>query len=200
MSIRILLVDDHPAILSGLAAILSREPDFTIVGQARDGEQALALCASLTPDILLVDLHLPKIDGWTVIAQAKTPAIAISSRTGDEDIHRALAAGARGYLSKDADAEEFTSAVRTVARGKRYLPLSIAAALGERHDFEDLSERELDVLQELGTGASNKEIAGRLHVSESTIKQHIGNILSKLRADDRTSAVLIAIDRGLIRR
>lgn len=204
MKIRVLLVDDHPVVLSGLAAILCAQPDIEVCGQARSGDEALATLERVAVDVILMDLHMPGMDGWTAMERIRERwksirVIAISSFLGDEDVHRALAAGARGYLPKDAGASEITAAVRTVHRGLRSISADAASALASRIDYEELSARELEVLQAMAHGRSNKEIATEIGVTESTVKQHVGSILSKLGVEDRTSAVVRGLERGLIR-
>ncbi|MBL8229543.1 MAG: response regulator transcription factor [Bryobacterales bacterium] len=205
MKIRVLLVDDHPVVLSGLAAILCAQPDIEVCGEARSGDAALAVLERVEVDVVLLDLHMPGMDGWSAMEQIREKwksvrVIAISSFLGDEDVHRALAAGAKGYLPKDSDASEITAAVRTVHRGLRSISADAASALASRIDYEELSAREMEVLQAIAHGRSNKEIAAEIGVTESTVKQHVGSILSKLGVEDRTGAVVLAMERGLIRR
>lgn len=201
--IRLLVVDDHPVVREGLVAILNRQPDMTVAGEAGDGATAVAQYAALSPDVVLIDLNLPVMDGWSTMAaiRARDPKarfVAISSFSGDEDIDRALRSGAKGYVLKDSDAAEIAAAVRAVSQGQRYVPASAAAALAARVEYEPLSERECQVLRLIARGASNKEIGAALSLAESTVKWHVNSILSKLRVDDRTAAVVLALERGLL--
>ena len=202
--IRILVVDDHAIVRSGLIAILKRYPEFIVAGEAHNGEAALDLWARLRPDVTLMDLAMPVLDGWGAIHQirkldANTRIIAISTFAGDQDVERALKAGARGYLLKDADEDEVVAAIRAVHQGQRRLPQHIGEILALGADFEPLSEREVQVLQLIAEGKSNKEIANQHGLVESTVKGHVNSILSKLGVDDRTAAVTLAISRGIIR-
>lgn len=203
--IRVLLADDHPVVLNGLAAIVQRAAEMEVVGMARSIAEARVIAGSAGAHVALVDLHFPDGDGATLIAELRAlepppRVVAISSFLGDEEVHRALKAGARGFVPKDADAEEIVEAIRAVHKGLRHVSPAAAAALAKRLEYEELSARELEVLAGICQGASNKEIGERLGVTESTVKQHVGHILEKLNAPDRTAAALEAIDRGLIRR
>ena len=200
--IRVLLVDDHPVVRSGLAAIL-QTAGITVAAQAATGKEAIERYFECAPDVVLMDLKLPDLDGWTAISairarDANARVIAISSFSGDEDIHRALRSGAKGYLMKDADAAEIVSAVRTVQEGLRYVPPAAAAALAARMAYEPLSERERGILKLIARGNNNREIGAALGLSESTVKWHINSLLSKLGVDDRTAAVTVARERGIL--
>lgn len=203
-SVRVLVVDDHLIVRSGLVAILGRYPGLLLAGEASDGEQAVELHARLSPDVTLMDLSLPRLDGWQAIArirQADPSAriIAISTLAGDQDVERALKAGARGYLLKDADEEEIVDAIRAVHQGLRRVPQQVGEILAAGAGFQPLSDREILVLQLIAEGNSNKEIAAAHRIVESTVKGHVNNILSKLGVDDRTAAVTVALTRGIIR-
>ncbi len=202
--IRILLVDDHAIVRSGLSAMFARYPELAVVGEASDGETAVKDYARLRPDVTLMDLALPGLDGWQAIAEIRKSEpnariIAISAFAGDQDVQRAIKAGARGYLLKDADEDEIVGAIRTVHQGLRWVTREIGELLAAGADFEPLSAREIQVLQLIAEGRTNKEIAGECGVVESTVKGHVVKILSKLGVDDRTAAVTLAIGRGVIR-
>ncbi len=204
MLIRLLVVDDHPVVRSGLVAIIGRQPGMEVAAQAVDGFDAVEKYFSIRPNVCLMDLSMPGMDGWDAMAviRARDPRakiIAVSSFGGDEDIHRALAQGASGYLFKDATESEIAAAVRAVATGLRHLPPGAAQVLSKRLAYHELSERELEVIEMAARGLSNKDIASQLSITESTIKGHMSRILTKLDATDRTGAVRIAIERGLIR-
>jgi two-component system, NarL family, response regulator len=201
--IQILLVDDHPVVLEGLTTMIHAQPDMVVVGTATNGAQALEQFQKLQPDITLMDLRLPLMSGIEATAKirAKSPTaqiIVLTSYDGDEDIYRALEAGARAYLLKDMVRTELIEAIRTVHAGQRFLPSSVANRLADRLSSPDLTARELDVLQFIAKGFSNKRIAVALGISENTVKLHIKNILSKLCVDDRTQAAVLAIQRGII--
>ena len=205
--IRVLVVDDHPVVRQGLIAILGYEPDIEVVGDAADGEQAVRLILERRPDVVLLDLRLPKLDGVEVMRQVRAQApqvrfLVLTTYDTDEYIGPALAAGAQGYLLKDALPDELARGVRAVMRGAAALEPAVAARLlermaeGERGD--ELSERELEVLRLLVAGASNKSIAAQLGLSENTIKTHISRIFAKLGVQSRAEAVAVALQRGLV--
>jgi DNA-binding NarL/FixJ family response regulator len=205
--IRVLVVDDHPVVRQGLIAILGYEPDIEVVGDAADGEQAVRLILERRPDVVLLDLRLPRLDGVEVMRQVRAQApevrfLVLTTYDTDEYIGPALAAGAQGYLLKDALPEELARGVRAVMRGAAALEPAVAARLlermaeGERGD--ELSERELEVLRLLVAGASNKAIAAQLSLSENTIKTHISRIFAKLGVQSRAEAVAVALQRGLV--
>lgn len=200
----VLIVDDHFMIRFGLVSALSQEADLKIVGAARNGREALEMFESFRPDVTLMDGILPDIHGVEVIRQIITnhPAariILVSINETAEDVHRAMEAGAWGYLPKSSEHRWLLDAIRTVASGKRYLPPEIQSRLAERNLHVQLSERELQVLRLVAKGKANKEIADELSVGEGTIKTHLKHLLSKLDAPDRTRAVTLAIERGLLR-
>lgn len=202
--IQILIAEDHAVVRQGLAAIINDEPDMTIVAQAENGQQAIALYRQHQPDVVLMDLQMPILDGVAAITQIKSEfadahIIVLTTYDGDEDIYRGLQAGARGYLLKGATAEEMLNAIRQVHQGQKYIPLQVAAKLVERLNSTELTDRELEVLQLLVVGKSNADIAIALSVSERTVKFHINNIFNKLGVSDRTQAVIQALKRGLAR-
>lgn len=202
--VTVVIVDDHPVVRDGLSAMLSTEPDIKVIGEAANGSEALALLRKLRPKIVLMDLMLPDINGADVIQQisrvsADIGFIVLTSLAGDEDIYRALEAGARGYLFKDMARKELVQAIRAVNKGLRYIPGQVGSKLAETLPRMDLTFREIEVLQLVAGGLRNKEIAGLLDLAESTINAHVKHILEKLNASDRTQAVTIALRRGIIR-
>ena len=202
--IRVLLADDHPLVREGVRALISRRSDMTVVAEASNGAEAVELFSRHRPDVALIDLRMPGTDGVdaiTIIRERFPDAriIVLTTFHGDEDIYRALRAGAKAYLLKDVGREELLECVRSVSEGRAYLPKSVAAKLAERVAGPQLTARELDVLRLMGAGKSNKEIGGRLRVVEGTVKAHVNNILSKLKVRGRTEAVALAVKRGIIR-
>ena len=202
--IRVLIADDYPAGRAGLVAVLGQEPDFDIVGEAENGDQAVVLFRDLHPDVVLMDLRMPLVDGVNAIRQitAEFPAariLALTTYEGDGDIKRALEAGARGYMLKDMLLSDVIAAVRAVQRGERVIPPAVAARLAEFNDQPDLTEREREVLTLVARGLSNKEIAKAIGRTDETAKIHLKNIFAKLNVTDRTEAVTTALARGLIR-
>ena len=201
--IRILIADDHFLVRIGLIALVNMEPDMEVVGEASDGVQALAIFEKLQPDLTLMDLRMPGKDGIqaTLEIRGKFPAARILMLTtydGDDDIHKALQAGAQGYVLKNSTRETLVPALRSVAAGQRWIPKDIASRLASRKTFEELTPREIEVLHKLARGLANKEIGEALGISEHTVKGHLKNILAKLRVADRTEAVTTAILRGII--
>ena len=205
MKIRILVADDHAVVRMGLVGLIHHEPDLEMVGEAEDGRQALEAVRRMQPDILLTDLRMPEMDGvaLTEVVCREHPAtrvIILSTYEGEEEIHQALEAGARGYLlKKDTLGDDALKAIRAVHAGQRYIPVPVAAILAERLHRSELTAREVEVLQAIATGLSNKRIGDRLGISEGTVKIHVTNILGKLGAADRTEAVTTAIRRGIVR-
>ncbi len=210
--IRILVADDHPVVREGLAAMLSREADFEVVGEAKDGQDAVDKVPVLKPNVVLMDLKMPRMDGVQAIREIKrlypeVEIIVLTTFDSDEYIFQGIESGARGYLLKDAPRDDLFKAVRAVARGESLLQPTVAARLVDRFaelsrrgpGEDTLSERELDVLRLMATGSANKEIATQLVISQSTVKTHVTNIFQKLGASDRTQAVTIALQRGLIK-
>jgi DNA-binding NarL/FixJ family response regulator len=201
--IRILVVEDHPIVRQGLVALLSVVEGVEVVAQASDGAEAVKLFAMHHPDITLTDLRLPKMSGVEVIQNVRADYpqarfIVLTTYDGDEDIYRALQAGARAYLLKGMSVELLVSTIRSVHAGRSIIPPAIAQKLAERMATEQLTQREQDVLQQIVKGKSNKEIGAILDISEATVKTHINNLLGKLGVEDRTQAATAAIQRGLV--
>ncbi len=202
-SIRVLIVEDHNVVRQGLVALLNVAEGLKVVGEAADGVEAIAQIRKHQPDITLIDLRLPRMSGVDVIERIRkeTPQarfIVLTTYDGDEDIYRALKAGARAYLLKGMTSEELIATIRAVHAGKSHIPPVIAQRLAERMGTENLTPREFDVLEQIVDGKSNKEIAAELEVSEATVKTHINSLLSKLGVTDRTQAATAAIRRGLV--
>ena len=201
--IRILVADDHYIVRMGLISLVSTESDMEVVAEAADGNQALDLFAKHHPDLALLDLKMPGKSGiQTAMAiRNKFPSariLVLSAFDGDEDIYRALHAGAQGYVLKNSTGDKLVPALRAVAAGQNWIPKEIASRLASRKLMEELTSREVEVLNELAKGLSNKEIADTLNITEYTVKDHLKNILGKLRVADRTEAVTTAIHRGII--
>jgi two-component system NarL family response regulator len=203
--ITIVIADDHPVVREGLVAIFKSQKDIKVVAEATNGEEALELCNQHLPDVLLLDLRMPKKDGLQVITEltahrlARPRVIVMTTYESEEDIRRALKAGAKGYLVKGTAPQQIRESVRRVAAGESLLPANIAAKLAESMAHPELSERERQVLQYMANGRSNKEIGQVLYISENTVKAHVKSILTKLDAMGRTEAIAIAINRGLIK-
>ncbi|HEY9659139.1 MAG TPA: response regulator transcription factor [Allocoleopsis sp.] len=200
--IRVLVVDDHPVVRQGLIGMLEKAPDIVIVGQGRNGHEAIAVFQQQQPDVTLMDLRMPEMGGVEAITAicnefCNAQIIVLTTYDSDEEIYRGLRAGAKGYLLKDSEPEELLTAIRTVSRGQQYIPSNVAAKLVQRMTAPELSDRELDVLRLVGQGMSNQEISTALNISESTVKTHINRILSKLNVKDRTQAAIIALKRGI---
>jgi DNA-binding NarL/FixJ family response regulator len=201
--IRVLIADDHSVLAHGLALLLECELDITVIGQARNGYEALELFRQHQPDVTLMDLRMPQLDGVAAITAIRAEfndagIIVLTTYDGDEDIYRGLRAGAKGYLLKDAEPDELMAAIRTVHSGKKYIPPNIGAKLVERMSNPQLSDRELEVVRLMVAGKSTQEISAALSIAESTVKYHLNNILSKLGVNDRTQAVLAAVKRGIV--
>ena len=201
--IRILIAEDHAVVRQGFIALLRLVEGFEIVAEATNGLQALALFREHRPDIALMDLRMPGAGGVeSIIAIRKefpdARIIVLTTFDGDEDIFRAIQAGARGYLLKGMDADELIDAIQTVHRGKSRIPAAVAERLAERLSGNALTERETEVLKTIVAGKSNKEIAAALFISEATVKTHINNLLSKLGVADRTQAATMALHRGIV--
>ena len=201
--IRILIADDHYIVRMGLVALVNTEPDMEVVAEAADGAQALELYAKHIPDLALLDMHMPIKNGIqaTMEIRSKFPSarvLILSAFDGDEQIYKALQAGAQGYVFKNSSGEKLIPALRAVVAGQRWIPKEVASRLATRKSFEELTPREVQILNELAKGLANKEIADILNISEHTVKDHLKNILAKLRVADRTEAVTTAIQRGII--
>lgn len=201
--IRILIVDDHPVVCSGLTSMLSAHSELQVIGSAASGEEALTMIEHQHPNIMLLDLRMPGMDGIGVLHALKrmsTPprVIILTSFEKDEDIYRAIRAGAQGYLLKDTTEAEMISAISVVDGGKRYIPRHIAARLADRMMRSDLTGRELQILELVALGSTNKEIAQELNISDNTVRHHVNSIMEKLQVSDRTEAVATAIRRGVL--
>ena len=207
MSIHIVIADDHTVVRQGLKMFLSLDPDLVVVGEATNGEEALDLARKLKPDVVLMDLHMPVMDGIRAITEIRkekldTEVIAVTSVVEDAMVYSALRAGALGYLLKDTRGDELCRAIKAAADGQVQLSPQIAARLIKEVKVPDspekLTEREIDVLRLLAKGLSNKEIASSLSITEKTVKTHVSNILSKLNVPSRTQAALYAVRVGLV--
>ncbi len=201
--VSILIVDDHALMRIGLATSLNLESDMTVVGQASTGQQAIELYAKHQPDVVLMDQRLPDMSGDETTAKLcagfpQAKVIAFTSYHTQEDVFRFVRAGARSYLPKDALLHELLHAIRTVHAGQSYMPPAISALLVDRMQAPELSPRERAVLELIVKGRTNKEIAQALSIAETTVKDHVSSIFTKLRATDRTQASTIAIQRGII--
>lgn len=201
--LKIMLVDDHYLVRMGLASIIALEPDMTVCAEASTGEQALSLFRRHRPDVTLLDLRLPGMNGAETVQaiRAEFPdarLVMISTYVCDEEIYGALQAGAMAYLVKSVQREELIRAVRKAAAGQRHIPAEVAARLADRVTRSQLSTRELEVLRLLVAGRRNREIAGTLDITEGTVKLHVSSILGKLGVTDRTEAVTRALQRGLV--
>ena len=202
-AIRVIIVDDHPVVRFGLASIIGLQPDMVVAGEAGSGEEARAVCNEREADIVLMDLRLPGISGVDAIRELrkshpKLRFIVLTTYDGDEDIHRALECGAQSYLLKAMSHTELANAIRTVHAGSKFIPDSISKSLAGRPPQSDLSSRELEVLELIVKGGSNKEIGETLGISEATVKWHVNMILSRLNVTDRTQATVAALQRGIV--
>jgi DNA-binding NarL/FixJ family response regulator len=201
--IRVLVVDDHPLMREGISAVIQAEQDIVVAGEASDGQQAIEMFRECRPDVTLMDLQMPTMNGIDVIKTIRVefPAarfVVLTTYQGDVQALRALKAGASGYLLKNMIWKDLPESIRVVHTGRRRIPPEVAAALADHVTDDLLSEREVEVLRRVAAGTSNKVIAVELSVSEATIKAHMKNILAKLRANDRTHAVMIAMKRGFL--
>ncbi len=206
MTIRVLVVDDHPVVRSGLVGMLALEEDLEVVGEAGDGDEAVVRVAELTPDVVLMDLRMPRTDGADATARIlagfpMTRVLVLTTYDTDADIVRAVEAGATGYLLKDTPREQLVDAVRAAARGETVLAPPVAARLVSRMRapaVEPLTRREVQVLTEVARGLSNAEIGRELFIGEATVKTHLLRVFGKLGVDDRTRAVTVAMERGIL--
>ena len=211
-AIKILLADDHPVVREGLFAMLSREHDFEVVGEAKDGVEAVNKANELNPDVVLMDLRMPEMDGVEAMRQIRSTMpnvkfIILTTYSDDDYIFSGIEAGARAYLLKDAPRDELFKAIRAVHMGESLIQPVVASKLLDRFtelsrrtpSGEELSGRELEILQLMAKGAANKEISAQLNISQSTVKTHIANIFQKLGVNDRTEAVTQALKKGIIR-
>src|SRR5215469_147340 len=201
--IRILTVDDHPLLREGIAALIKAEADMQLVAEASDGEEGIKQFRLQRPDVTLMDVQMPNLNGIESISRIRNEfpnakIIVLSTYSGDVQVLRAIEAGARGYILKAHVRRELLEAIRSVYAGHKRIPAEVAAELAEHAADDELSSREIDVLHLVGSGNANKQIADKLSIGETTVKNHVSNILSKLGANDRAHAVTIALQRGII--
>ena len=203
LRIGVLIADDHSVVREGLASLIKRKPDMVVIGEASNGKEAVDLWRQHRPDVTLLDLRMPELDGVGALKEIrgqdeKARVVVLTTFDGDEDIYRAIQAGAKGYLLKDAPREALLDCIRRVHAGETFVPVHLAAKLAQRVSSEALSGREIDVLRLLAQGKSNKEIGSALFISEGTVKSHVKGIFAKLGVISRTEAVAHASRRGLI--
>jgi DNA-binding NarL/FixJ family response regulator len=202
-AIRILTVDDHPMLREGIAAVLASEEDMLLVAEASNGREAVEQFRTHRPDITLMDVQMPEVNGIDAIVKIREEfpdarIIVLTTYTGDAQAARAFKAGAYGYLLKSMVRKELVDTIRLVHAGKKKIPAEIAVEMAQHHSDDALTQREIEVLHEVAAGNANKMVAQRLNISEETVKAHMRSILSKLGANDRTHAVTIAVKRGII--
>jgi DNA-binding NarL/FixJ family response regulator len=203
MPIRILIADDHALMRAGIATVIAGESDMVVVAEAADGNEAVSLYRSHAPDVVLMDLRMPSLDGVSAIRAIRETdphahIVALTTYEGDADIHRALSAGACSYLVKDVLISDLISTIRSAAVGRRVIGATVARTLAEHTPRVDLTPREIEILRFVAKGLRNKEIARVVGRSDGTVKVHLKNIIEKLRVDDRTEAVTVALQRGII--
>jgi DNA-binding NarL/FixJ family response regulator len=201
--IRVLLVEDHFLARIALRSVFSGHSQIVVVGEAADGEEGLAMYRSLRPDVMLLDLRLPRLSGFEVILKLREEftnvrVVVLSNYQGSEDIYRAVRSGAMAYLTKDASGDDLINAIRNVDRGLRFLPRLAMDRLAERIPESDLTPRETEVLACIAQGRSNREIAEQLHIADKTVRIHVSAVLDKLGARDRTQATIYAFQRGMV--
>lgn len=204
IQVRVLVADDHPVVRQGIIANVKPQPDMVVIAEAGDGVEALEMINDLLPDVVLLDLRMPRMDGLDVLGEvtrSRIPCKVIIMTTFDseEDVQRAMKAGARGYLLKDSSREEILDAIRRVSLGDTYLPARIVQKVAEGMRKPELSPREVEVLRWVAAGKSNKEIGAQLFIAEGTVKTHVKNVLEKLAVVGRTSAIREAVHRGIVR-
>jgi len=202
-TIKIMVIDDQAVVRQGFVSLINTVSDMTVVAEGTNGRQAIDLYRLHRPDVALMDLRMPELGGVEAIMAIRKEfpdarLIVLTTYDGDEDIYRSLQAGAQGYLLKDMFFEELEDAIRKVQGGSRRIPAHVAERLAERMGSSDLTGREIEVLEQIVAGHSNKAIASRLNISEATVKSHINSILSKLGVNDRTQAATTALQRGLV--
>lgn len=203
MTVRVIIVDDHPVVREGLRAVLSTEPDITVVAECGSGSEAVRAAGDLAPDVVLMDLRLPGLDGVAatsqIVAAGRSAVLVLTTYDTDGDITRAIAAGAAGYLLKDAPRADLAAAVHATARGETVLAPPVAAKLvSQLRGGPGLTSRETEVLHRIARGLSNPEIGRELFISEATVKSHVMRIFGKLSVKDRTAAVTVAMARGIL--
>lgn len=201
--IRVLIADDHPIVREGLNAVINDQPDMEIVAEAPNGKEALRLALQKRPDVMLIDLRMPQLDGLETILTIykewpEARIVILTTYDGEEDIYRALQAGAQAYLLKGVPRVELLDTIRAVHAGRKRIPTDIAVKLAERISASELTERELEVLQLIVGGQSNKEIGKSLSITEGTVKAHVNKILGKMGVNDRTQAVTEGLRRGIV--
>ncbi len=202
-SIRILIVDDHPVVRAGLTSMLGTQPGLEVIGSASSGEEALEMLEGQSADLILLDLRMPGMNGIDTLlalkrAGSSAHTIVLTSFETDEDIYRAVQAGAEGYLLKNTSLREMVEAIHAVNAGRRYIPRPIASRLAERMMRSNLTARELEILKMLAKGLTNKQLGSALGISDNTVRNHVNSIIEKLEVSDRTEAATTAIQRGII--